>query len=156
MTAAIDAKLAELGLSLPEAAAPVAAYVPAVEADGMLHFSGQLPFKDGELMTGRLGEDRDLAFGQEAAQRCGLMIVAQIKKALGGDLSRVERIVKLGVFVNSAGTFTDQPKVANGASELMQALFGDAGRHARSAVGVPVLPLGAAVEIDAVVQVRAG
>ena len=156
MTAAIDAKLAELGLSLPEAAAPVAAYVPAVEAGGMLHLSGQLPFKDGELMTGRLGEDRDLAFGQEAAQRCGLMIVAQIKKALGGDLSRVERIVKLGVFVNSAGTFTDQPKVANGASELMQALFGDAGRHARSAVGVPVLPLGAAVEIDAVVQVRAG
>ncbi|UYY60187.1 RidA family protein [Sphingomonas sp. S2-65] len=156
MTAAIDAKLAQLGLSVPEAAAPVAAYVPAVEAGGMLHLSGQLPFKDGELMTGRLGEDRDLAFGQEAARRCGLMIVAQIKKALGGDLSRVERIVKLGVFVNSAGSFTDQPKVANGASELMQALFGDAGRHARSAVGVPVLPLGAAVEIDAVVQVRAG
>ena len=154
MTAAIDAKLAELGLSLPEAAAPVAAYVPAVEAAGLLHLSGQLPFKDGELMTGRLGEDRDLAYGQEAALRCGLMVVAQIKKALGGDLSRVERIVKLGVFVNSAASFTDQPKVANGASELMQALFGDAGRHARSAVGVPVLPLGAAVEIDAVVQIR--
>ncbi|MBB5710366.1 RidA family protein [Sphingomonas xinjiangensis] len=154
MTAVIDAKLAELGLSLPEAAAPVAAYVPAVEAGGMLHLSGQLPFKDGELMTGRLGEDRDLTFGQEAAQRCGLMVVTQIKKALGGDLSRVERIVKLGVFVNSAAGFTDQPKVANGASELMQALFGDAGRHARSAVGVPVLPLGAAVEIDAVVQIR--
>ena len=154
MTAAIDAKLAELGLSLPEAAAPVAAYVPAVEAGGLLHLSGQLPFKDGELMTGRLGEDRDLAYGQEAALRCGLMVVAQIKKALGGDLSRVERIVKLGVFVNSAASFTDQPKVANGASELMQALFGDAGRHARSAVGVPVLPLGAAVEIDAVVQIR--
>jgi enamine deaminase RidA (YjgF/YER057c/UK114 family) len=154
MTAAIDAKLAELGLSLPEAAAPVAAYVPAVEAGGMLHLSGQLPFKDGELMTGRLGEDRDLAYGQEAAQRCGLMVVAQIKKALGGDLSRVERIVKLGVFVNSAASFTDQPKVANGASELMQELFGEAGRHARSAVGVPVLPLGAAVEIDAVVQIR--
>lgn len=154
MTAAIEAKLAELGLSLPEAAAPVAAYVPAVEAGGMLHLSGQLPFKDGELMTGRLGEDRDLAYGQEAAQRCGLMVVAQIKKALGGDLSRVERIVKLGVFVNSAGSFTDQPEVANGASELMQELFGEAGRHARSAVGVPVLPLGAAVEIDAVVQIR--
>lgn len=154
MTDAIDAKLAELGLSLPEAAAPVAAYVPAVEAGGLLHVSGQLPFKDGQLMTGRLGEDRDLAFGQEAAQRCGLMLVAQIKKALGGDLSRVERIVKLGVFVNSAGSFTDQPKVANGASELMQALFGEAGRHARSAVGVPVLPLNAAVEIDAVVAIR--
>jgi enamine deaminase RidA (YjgF/YER057c/UK114 family) len=154
MTDAIDAKLAELGLSLPEAAAPVAAYVPAVEAGGLLHVSGQLPFKDGQLMTGRLGEDRDLAFGQEAAQRCGLMLVAQIKKALGGDLGRVERIVKLGVFVNSAGSFTDQPKVANGASELMQALFGEAGRHARSAVGVPTLPLGAVVEVDAVVAVR--
>lgn len=154
MTQQIDAKLAELGLSLPEAAAPVAAYVPAVEAGGLLHLSGQLPFKDGQLMTGRLGEDRDLVYGQEAAQRCGLMLVAQIKKALGGDLGRVERIVKLGVFINSAGDFTDQPKVANGASELMQALFGEAGRHARSAVGVPVLPLGAAVEIDAVVAVR--
>lgn len=154
MTDAIDAKLAELGLSLPEAAAPVAAYVPAVEAGGLLHVSGQLPFKDGQLMTGRLGEDRDLAFGQEAAQRCGLMLVAQIRKALGGDLGRVERIVKLGVFVNSAGGFTDQPKVANGASELMQALFGEAGRHARSAVGVPALPLNAVVEVDAVVALR--
>ena len=154
MTQQIDAKLAELGLSLPEAAAPVAAYVPAVEAGGLLYLSGQLPFKDGQLMTGRLGEDRDLAFGQEAAQRCGLMLVAQIKKALGGDLGRVERIVKLGVFINSAGDFTDQPKVANGASELMQALFGEAGRHARSAVGVPALPLNAVVEVDAVVAIR--
>jgi enamine deaminase RidA (YjgF/YER057c/UK114 family) len=154
MTDRIDAKLAELGLSLPEAAAPVAAYVPVVEAGGLLHVSGQLPFKDGQLMTGRLGEDRDLEYGAEAARRCALMLVAQIKKALGGDLSRVERIVKLGVFVNSAAGFTDQPKVANGASELMQALFGEAGRHARSAVGVPVLPLAAAVEVDAVVAVK--
>lgn len=154
MTAAIEAKLAELGLTLPQAAAPVAAYVPTVEANGLLHVSGQLPFRDGQLMTGRLGEDRDLEFGVEAAQRCGLMLVAQIQAALG-DLSRVERIVKLGVFVNSAGSFTDQPKVANGASELMVALFGDSGRHARSAVGVPVLPLGAVVEVDAVVQVSA-
>ena len=154
MTDAIDAKLAELGLTLPEAAAPVAAYVPAVEAGGLLHVSGQLPFLDGQLMTGRLGEDRDLAYGQAAAQRCGLMLVAQIKKALGGDLGRVERIVKLGVFVNSVGSFTDQPKVANGASELMQALFGEAGRHARSAVGVPALPLNAVVEVDAVVAIH--
>ena len=154
MTTQIDAKLAELGLSLPEAAAPVAAYVPAVVAGGLLHVSGQLPFKDGALMTGRLGEDRALDYGQEAAQRCALMLVAQIKKALGGDLSRVTRIVKLGVFVNSAASFTDQPKVANGASELMQALFGNAGLHARSAVGVPVLPLGAVVEVDAVVAIR--
>src|ERR1700754_423287 len=137
MTTAIDRKLEELAPSLPEAAAPVAAYVPAVEAGGLLHISGQLPFKDGALMTGRLGDGRDLEFGAEAAQRGGLMLVAQIKKALDGDLSRVARIVKLGVFVNSAADFTDQPKVANGASELMQALFGEDGRHARSAVGVP-------------------
>ena len=154
MTIAIDRKLAELGLTLPEAAAPVAAYVPAVEAAGLLHISGQLPFKDGALMTGRLGDGRDLEFGTEAAQRFALMLVAQIKKALDGDLSRVVRIVKLGVFVNSAADFTDQPKVANGASELMQALFGEDGRHARSAVGVPTLPLGAAVEVDAIVAIR--
>ncbi|KRC80943.1 RidA family protein [Sphingomonas sp. Root241] len=154
MTDTIDAKLAELGLTLPEAAAPVAAYVPAVEAGGLLYVSGQLPFLDGQLMTGRLGEDRDLDYGRQAAERCGLMLIAQIKKALGGDLGRVERVVKLGVFVNSAADFTDQPKVANGASELMQALFGEAGRHARSAVGVPALPLGAAVEVDAVVALR--
>jgi len=153
MTDAIQAKLAELGLTLPEAAAPVAAYVPAVEAGGLLHVSGQLPFDEGGLMTGRLGEDRDLEFGAAAARRCALMLVAQIDKALGG-LDRVERIVKLGVFVNSAAGFTDQPKVANGASELMVALFGESGRHARSAVGVPVLPLGAAVEVDAIVAIR--
>ena len=154
MTDQIDRALEALGLSLPQAAAPVAAYVPVVEAGGLLHLSGQLPFIDGALVTGRLGEDVDLERGQAAAQACGLMIVAQLKQYLG-DLSRVERIVKLGVFVNSAAGFTDQPKVANGASELMVALFGDAGKHARSAVGVPVLPLGAAVEIDAIVQVSA-
>ncbi len=152
MTDRIDTKLAELGLSLPEAAAPVAAYVSVVEAGGMLFLSGQLPFRDGQLVKGRLGEDVSLEDGQDAAKLCGLMVVAQIRKALDGDLSRVKRIVKLGVFVNSAADFTDQAKVANGASELMVALFGDAGRHARSAVGVPVLPLGAAVEIDAIVE----
>ena len=146
----VEAKLAELGLVLPEAAAPVAAYVPVVEAGGFAHLSGQLPFKDGRLVTGRLGDGVSLEEGQEAARLCGLMIVAQLKKHLG-DLGRVKRIVKLGVFVNSAADFTDQPKVANGASELMAALFGDTGRHARSAVGVPVLPLGAAVEVDAIV-----
>ncbi|WP_242119497.1 RidA family protein [Sphingomonas lacusdianchii] len=150
----IPAKLAERGLSLPAAAAPVAAYVPAVEAGGLLHLSGQLPFEDGNLMTGRAGEDRDLAYATSAAQKCALMILAQAEKALG-SLDRIERVVKLGVFVNSAGTFTDQPKVANGASELMVELFGDAGRHARSAVGVPVLPLGAVVEIDAILAIRA-
>jgi enamine deaminase RidA (YjgF/YER057c/UK114 family) len=150
----IENRIAALGLALPVPAAPVAAYVPAVEAGGLLHISGQLPFdEDGTLLTGRLGEDRDVDFGARAAQRCGLMLVAQIKAALG-SLERVERIVKLGAFVNSAASFTDQPKVANGASELMVAIFGEAGRHARSAVGVPALPLGAAVEIDAIVAVR--
>ncbi len=150
MTDRIDRALQELGLTLPEAAAPVAAYVPVVEAGGLLHLSGQLPFVGSKLVTGRLGEGLTLEQGQAAAQACGLMVVAQLRKYLG-DLSRVGRIVKLGVFVNSAADFTDQPKVANGASELMVALFGDAGKHARSAVGVPVLPLGAAVEVDAVV-----
>ncbi|WP_375393478.1 RidA family protein [uncultured Sphingomonas sp.] len=154
MTNRIDRKLAELGLSLPEAAAPVASYVPVVEAGGLLHLSGQLPFVDGTLVTGRLGDGVSLEDGQAAARACGLMIVAQLKKYLG-DLARVERIVKLGVFVNAAADFTDQPRVANGASDLMVALFGDAGKHARSAVGVPTLPLGAAVEIDAIVQVSA-
>jgi enamine deaminase RidA (YjgF/YER057c/UK114 family) len=152
MTERVDTKLAELGLTLPQAAAPIASYVPAVEAGGLLHVSGQLPFKDGAVMTGRLGADRDLAYGQEAAQACALMVVAQVKLALG-DLSRVKRIVKLGVFINSHADFTDQPKVANGASDLMVALFGDAGKHARAAVGVPALPLGAAVEIDAIVEI---
>src|ERR1044072_9074783 len=103
----IETRLAELGLTLPEPAAPVASYVPAVEAGGLLHISGQLPFKDGALMTGRLGEDRDLAFGEEAAMRCGVMLLAQMKKALG-SLDRVERVVKLGAFISSAPGFTDQ------------------------------------------------
>ncbi|HIQ16793.1 MAG TPA: RidA family protein [Novosphingobium capsulatum] len=154
MTVSIDARLAELGLELPVAAAPVAAYVPTVLAGGLLHVSGQLPFIDGKLVTGRLGEDVSLEDGTAAAKACGLMLLAQAKAALG-SLDRIEQVVKLGVFINSAGTFTDQPKVANGASELMVAVFGDAGRHARSAVGVPVLPLGAAVEVDAVFAVSA-
>jgi len=152
MTDRIDHKLAELGLTLPAAAAPVAAYVPTVEVNGLLHISGQLPFKDGAVITGRLGEDVSLEDGAAAAQACALMLVAQIKAALGG-LHRVERIVKLGVFVNSTADFTDQPKVANGASNLMVELFGEAGKHARSAVGVTALPLGAAVEVDAIVQI---
>jgi len=151
----IDQRLAELGINLPQPAAPVAAYVPAVEAGGLLHISGQISVaEDGNLILGRLGDDMNLERGYEAARRCGIMLIAQMKAALG-SLDRVERIVKLGAFVNSATSFTDQPKVANGASELMQAVFGDAGRHARSAVGVPVLPLGVAVEIDAIVAVKA-
>ena len=150
----VSDRLAELGITLPAPAAPVAAYVPAVEAGGLLHLSGQLPFEEGALMTGRLGEDRDIDYGARAARACGIMLLAQMQKALG-TLDRVERVVRLGVFVSSASGFTDQPKVANGASELMEQVFGESGRHARSAVGVPVLPLGAAVEIDAIVAVRA-
>ncbi|NJC34808.1 enamine deaminase RidA (YjgF/YER057c/UK114 family) [Sphingomonas jejuensis] len=149
----IDDRLAELGLTLPAAAAPVAAYVPAVEEGGLLYLSGQLPFSNGALMEGRLGENRDIPFGQDAARACALMILAQVKKTVG-SLDRVKRIVKLGVFVNSAGSFTDQPKVADGASTLMADVFGEAGRHARAAVGVPTLPLGAAVEIDAVIALK--
>jgi enamine deaminase RidA (YjgF/YER057c/UK114 family) len=149
----IASRLIELGIALPEPAAPVAAYVPTVLVGNLLHISGQISFSEGELMTGRIGEDRDLDYGRRAARACGLMLIAQIDKALGG-LDRVERIVKLGAFVNSAPLFTDQPKVANGASELMEQVFGEAGRHSRSAVGVTALPLGAAVEIDAIVAVR--
>ena len=152
----IDHRLTELGLTLPKPAVPVAAYVPSVETGGLLHISGQLPFReDGSLIVGRLGESVDIAGGTEAARRCALMLLAQIGTALGGDFARIERIVKLGVFVSSTPQFTDQPKVANGASELMIEVFGDIGRHARSAVGVAVLPLGAPVEVDAIIAVRA-
>ena len=146
-------RLAELGIALPQAAAPVAAYVPVVVTGNIAHVSGQLPFVGGQLVTGRLGEDVSLEHGTAAARACGLMILAQLEAALG-SLDRVERVVKLGAFVSSAAGFVDQPKVANGASELMAEVFGDAGKHARSAVGVPVLPLGAAVEVDAVVALK--
>lgn len=147
----IAARLEELGIVLPEAAAPVASYQPVVVHGGVAHVSGQLPFVDGTLFTGRLGEDVSLEDGMDAARACGLMILAQLQAA--GVLERVERVVKLGAFVNSTGDFTDQPKVANGASDLMFEVFGEKGRHARAAVGVPVLPLGAAVEVDAVIAI---
>lgn len=148
----IAARLAELGIELPKAAAPVASYVPVVEQGGMIYVSGQLPFVDGALVTGRLGEDVSLEQGAVAARACGLMILAQLDAA--GVLERVEQVVKLGAFISSTADFTDQPKVANGASDLMSEVFGEAGKHARSAVGVPVLPLGAAVEVDAILAVR--
>jgi enamine deaminase RidA (YjgF/YER057c/UK114 family) len=152
----VTERLAQLGIALPVPAAPVAAYVPYIEVDGMLYLSGQLPFRpDGTIITGRLGESLDILAGQEAARRCAIMILAQIGAAVGGEWGRVERLIKLGAFISSAANFTDQPKVANGASEFLVDILGDAGRHTRSAVGVPVLPLGAAVEIDAVVALRA-
>ena len=150
---AIDERLQELGITLPEAAAPVASYQPVVVESGFAHVSGQLPFIDGELVKGTLGKDVDLERGNAAARACGLMILAQLKGA-DIDLDRVRRIVKLGAFIASADDFFDQPKVANGASDLMFDVFGEKGRHARSAVGVPVLPLGVAVEIDAIIAIE--
>lgn len=153
MTDTVERRLAEAGYQLPTAAAPIAAYVPTVRSGSLLYISGQISFaEDGSIITGRLGDGLDAAAGRAAAERCGLMLIAQIKASLG-DLSRVSRVVKLGVFVTATADFTAQPEVANGASELMVLAFGEAGRHARSAVAVPSLPRGAAVEIDAVIEV---
>lgn len=148
-----ELRLRALGITLPKPAAPVAAYVPTVEAGGLLHVSGQLPFREGQVMTGRVGDDRTPDYAQDAARACGIMLLAQIRQALG-SLDRVARIVKLNVFVNSDPRFAGQPQVANGVSELMIEVFGEAGRHARAAVGVAALPLGAVVEADAIVALR--
>ncbi len=148
-------RLEHLGIVLPQAAAPAANYVPGVVHHGLLHISGQIPFDEaGQLIRGRLGADMTTKEGAAAARRCGIGLLAQMNAALG-TLNRVDRIVKLGVFVASTPDFTDQPKVANGASDLMVDVFGEKGRHARSAVGVAALPLGVAVEIDAIVAVDA-
>lgn len=149
----IEARLAELGITLPEAAAPVAAYKPVVIVGGLAYVSGQLPFIDGALVTGRLGDTVDVERGYAAARACGLMLLAQVKAA-GIALDDVTQVVKLGAFVSSTDDFIGQPQVANGASELMAEVFGEIGKHARSAVGVPVLPLNAAVEVDAIFAIR--
>lgn len=149
----IVTRLSDMGIELPPAAAPVASYVPVVVQGNMAYVSGQLPFVDGQLVTGKLGSDVGLERGVQAARACGLMILAQLEAA--DLLDRVARVVKLGGFVACTPDFTDQPKVANGASDLFVEVFGDAGKHARSAVGVPVLPLNAAVEIDAILALKA-
>jgi enamine deaminase RidA (YjgF/YER057c/UK114 family) len=148
----IAAKLAELGITLPKPTAPVASYVPVVVHGGMAYVSGQIAFVDGAVMTGKLGADVSLEEGQRAARACGLMILAQLEAA--GLLEQVERVVKLGAFVSSTPDFFDHPKVANGASDLMEQVFGGAGQHARAAVGVAALPLNAAVEVDAIVALK--
>ena len=154
MPGRIDARLAELKLELPQAAAPVANYVPVVIAGGLAFVSGQVTAWNGEFrFRGKLGKDFSVEEGQQAAKLCALNVIAQLKAALGGDLDRVKRCAKLGVFVNSMPEFTDQPKVANGASDLIVQVFGDAGKHARFAVGTNVLPLNVAVEVDAVFEV---
>lgn len=145
--------LAKLGYVLPTPAKPVAAYVPTARTGNLVFVAGQIPFVDGKLAkTGRLGAEISLEEGQAFARQCVLNGLAALKAELG-DLSRVKRIVRVGAFVASAETFTDQPKVANGASELLLQVFGDAGRHARAAVGVNVLPLGAPVEVELLVEV---
>lgn len=150
---AIESRLAELGITLPAPVAPVANYVPFVRSGALVHISGQISFGPDGLVAGRLGAGMELEAGQAAARLCAINLIAQFKAACGGDLTKVARIVKLGGFVNADPAFTDIPKVINGASDLMVAVFGEAGRHARSAVGVAVLPLGAAVEVDAVFEI---
>jgi enamine deaminase RidA (YjgF/YER057c/UK114 family) len=154
MSGQIAQRLAELGLVLPPAAAPVANYVPFVQTGALLHISGQISRGAEGVITGRLGEGMSVEQGADAARTCALALIAQMQAACAGDLDRVARVVKLVGFVNSTPAFTDQPRVINGASDLMVAVFGDAGRHARSAVGVAALPLGAAVEIEALVEIR--
>ncbi|KAA9007110.1 RidA family protein [Histidinibacterium aquaticum] len=152
MNDAIEAKLAEMGLSLPEAAAPAANYVPYMQSGALLHVSGQVSMRNGSLVTGKLGADMEVPAGAEAARDCALLLLAQVKAACGGDLSKLAKVVKLTGFVNSTPEFTDQPKVVNGASDLMVELLGDRGRHARSAVGVAALPMGVAVEIEGIFE----
>lgn len=144
-----------MGLSLPDAPAPAANYVPWVIAGEMLYVSGQISQGPGGLIKGRLGADMAVEAGAEAARACALALLAQAGAALGGDFGRLRRVVKLTGFVSSTPDFTDQPKVINGASDLMVAVLGEAGRHARSAVGVAALPLGVAVEIEAIFEIGA-
>lgn len=149
----IDARIADLGIVLPTPAAPVANYVPYVISGKLVFISGQVSIGPSGLITGKLGADVALERGVEAAQACGVNLIAQLKSACGGDLDKVKRVVKLGGFVNCTADFMDQPKVVNGASDLMVAVFGEAGRHARAAVGAPSLPMNAAVEVDGIFEI---
>lgn len=153
---AFEKNLSDLGLTLPDAAAPVANYVPYVRAGNMLFVSGQISKIGDDAIGGRLGEGLSVETGQAASRLSGLNLIAQIKAACDGDLSKVKRIVKLGGFVQALPGITeaDIPKVINGCSDLMVAVFGDAGRHARFAVSAPSLPLDVAVEIDAIVELH--
>jgi enamine deaminase RidA (YjgF/YER057c/UK114 family) len=153
MADSIEARLKELGLTLPVMPQPLASYVPTVQTGNLLFISGQVTIKDGKReYVGKLGREFDAEQGYQAARICGLNLVAQMKAALG-DLERVKRVVKLQGFVNAVPDFTEQPKVINGASDLLVEIFGDKGRHARSAVGVGSLPMGVACEVEAIVEV---
>jgi enamine deaminase RidA (YjgF/YER057c/UK114 family) len=153
MTHPIETRLIALGITLPAAPPPAANYVPYVVTGNLVHISGQISQDANGLIKGRLGETMDVAQGAAAARACAIAILAQLKSAVGGDFSRVVRAVKLGGFVNSTADFIDQPKVINGASDLLVEVLGDAGRHARAAVSAPSLPLGVAVEIDAIFEI---
>jgi len=154
MTGQIEARLAQHGITLPDAPAPAANYVPFVKVGDLVFISGQISQGPDGLIRGRLGADMDVTAGAAAARRCGLSLLAQLRVACDGDLDRVVRCVKLTGFVNSTEDFTDQPKVINACSDLMVEVLGDAGRHARAAVSAPALPLGVAVEIEAIFQVK--
>ncbi|WP_421701519.1 RidA family protein [Aliiroseovarius sp.] len=151
---AYESRLAELGVTLPDAPAPAANYVPYVQVGDLVHVSGQISMADGEFITGKLGENMDAEAGAEAARACAISLLAQVKAACGGDLDRLVRVVKLVGFVNSTADFGDQPKVINGASDFMVEALGDAGRHARSAVSAASLPFGVAVEIEGIFQIK--
>jgi enamine deaminase RidA (YjgF/YER057c/UK114 family) len=148
------ARLLDLGVTLPEAPAPAANYVPFVQVGTLVHVSGQISAGPDGLIIGKLGDNMDVAAGAEAAKTCAISLLAQVKAACGGDLERLVRAVKLVGFVNSTADFTDQPKVINGASDFMVAALGDAGRHARSAVSAAALPLGVAVEIEGIFEIK--
>ena len=154
MSGRFEARLAEMGVTLPDAPAPAANYVPFVVLGNIVHVSGQISQNANGLIKGRLGDDMSIEQGAEAAKSCAISLLAQVKKACGGDLSRLVRAVKLTGFVNSTPEFTDQPKVINGASDFLVAALGDAGRHARSAVSAASLPLGVAVEIEGIFEIR--
>ena len=153
MTGKVDARLAELGVTLPDAPAPAANYVPFVQVGDLVFVSGQISQGPDGLIKGKLGADLAVEAGAAAAQRCGMSLLAQARAACGGDLDRIVRVVKLTGFVNSTADFTDQPKVINGCSDFLVEVMGDAGRHSRSAVSAAALPLGVAVEIEAIFQV---
>lgn len=153
MSNPIEARLAELGISLPEAPAPAANYVPFVTVGDLVFVSGQVANGPAGLICGKLGADMDAEAGAQAARSCALGLLAQARAACGGDFSRLVRVVKLTGFVNSTADFGDQPKVINGASDLLVEVLGDAGRHSRSAVGA-VLPFGVAVEIEGIFQIK--
>ena len=153
MAACIEEKLAELGVELPEAAAPAANYVPFVQVGDIVYISGQVAMADGQLTTGKLGAGMSVEQGAAAARTCAIGLLAQVKAACGGDLGKLVRAVKLTGFVNSTADFGDQPAVINGASDFLVAVLGDAGRHSRSAVSAASLPFGVAVEIDALFEI---